>query len=62
LGKPPELASLTFRERAMTVKLKPEGADPAVAGNLKPGLQKHKLDVSEVAANTLLLRPAGGKP
>ncbi|NHZ62011.1 type II secretion system protein GspL [Massilia genomosp. 1] len=62
LGKPPELASITFRERSMTVKVKPEGADPALAANLKPGLQKYKLDVSDVAANTILVRTPGAKP
>ncbi|NHZ77888.1 general secretion pathway protein GspL [Massilia sp. CCM 8695] len=62
LGKPPELASLTFRERSTTIKLKPEGADPALAATLKPALGKYKLDVSDLGANTLLLRTAGAKP
>ena len=62
LPTPPVLASLTYRERALTVKVKPEGLDPGAAAQIKTGLARRQLELTEVGAGTWLVRSTGGKP
>ena len=59
LGRPPELASLAFRERALTVKAKPETVDPGATAQLKAALAARNLDVSEASAGTWIVRSTG---
>ncbi|MEO7495354.1 MAG: type II secretion system protein GspL [Massilia sp.] len=61
LGRPLQIASLDYRERALSVKLKPESVDPALAAQLGAALAPRKLSVTEPAAGTLLIRANGGK-
>jgi general secretion pathway protein L len=62
LPRPPELVSLAYRERAMTVKVKPETVDPATAKTLKEALSARGLDLSESGAiGVWLIRSTGGK-
>ncbi|UUZ56749.1 type II secretion system protein GspL [Massilia sp. H-1] len=61
LPKPPVLATLTFRERATTVKLKPETVDPGSTAALRDQLAKRKLDLSDSGGGVFVIRSAGGK-
>jgi general secretion pathway protein L len=61
LPKPPELASLAYREHAMTVKVKPESVDPSAAKALKETLAGRGLDLEDSGGGVWLLRKTGGK-
>lgn len=61
LPRPLELASLAYRERAMTVKVKPETADPAAPKALKAALSARGLDLSESGPGVWLIRSTGGR-
>ena len=45
------LAALDYRERALTVKVKPESADPGVVGQLKGTLAARSLALTEPAVS-----------
>ena len=60
LPRAPELASLAYRERAMTIKIKP-GTDAGVLPQLQQALRARKLELSESGAGVWLLRSTGGK-
>lgn len=60
LPKAPVLASLNFRERATTVKLKPESVDPAATAALRDFLARRKLDLSDSGGGVYVIRSAGG--
>ncbi|WP_426173036.1 type II secretion system protein GspL [Massilia sp. TWR1-2-2] len=63
LPRPLSLASLEFRERSLSIKVKPEPADPGVAGQLKSALAARNLAFSETAPATWLIRNnTGAKP
>lgn len=62
LPHPPAIASLEYRGRALTVKLKPEAADPAVAGQLKGALAARNLSLTEAGPATWLVSSTGAKP
>jgi general secretion pathway protein L len=59
-GAAPVIASLEYRERALTVKLKPGGADAAQLGAIRTALAARKLNLTEAAPGTWLIRSAGG--
>jgi general secretion pathway protein L len=61
LPKPPVLAQMTFRERATTVKLKPDSVEPSTAGALRDFLATRKLDLSDSGAGVYVIRSTGGK-
>jgi general secretion pathway protein L len=60
LPRPVELASLAYRDKAMTVKVKPESTDPAAAATLKGALAARGLDLSE-SGGAWIIRSTGGK-
>lgn len=57
----PELVSLAYRERAMTVKVKPESADAASVKAVKDALAVRNLDLSESGPGVWLVRSTGVK-
>jgi general secretion pathway protein L len=61
LPRPPAIGSLEYRERALTVKVKPETVDPTVSGQLKTALAARNLSLTEAAPNTWLIRSTGAK-
>ena len=62
LGRAPAIAGLEYRDRALTVKLKPEGADPALAAQLKGALAERQLSLTDAGPATWLVRNTGAKP
>ncbi len=56
LGTPPAIASLEYRDRALTVKLKPESNNPAAAAQLSGSLAQRGLVLTESAGNVWLIR------
>jgi general secretion pathway protein L len=62
LPRQPVIASLEFRERALTVKFKPDTIDPSMTDQLKTALVARKLALSEAAAGSWQLRNQGAKP
>jgi general secretion pathway protein L len=63
LPRPLAIASLEYRERSLSIKVKPESADPGVAGQLKSALAARNLAFSEPAPATWLIRNnTGAKP
>lgn len=61
LPNPPAIAAMEFRERALTVRLKPEGFDPGAASALKAALAPRNLSLEETATATWVIR-AGNAP
>jgi general secretion pathway protein L len=61
LPNPPAIATMEFRERALTVRLKPEGFDPGAASALKAALAPRNLSLEETATATWVIR-AGSAP
>ena len=61
LGRMPELASLAYRDSALTVKPKPDTADPAAGGQLKSALTPRGLELTDPGNGTWVLRAAGGR-
>jgi general secretion pathway protein L len=59
--RPPELVSLAYRERAMTVKVKPETTDAAATRALKDALSLRGLDLSESSPGVWVIRSTGVK-
>ena len=62
LPAPPALASLEFRDRALTIKLKPDSIAPDMTAQLKTALAQRSLTLSEAAPATWQLRASGGRP
>ena len=63
LGRPLGLASIEYRERALTVKVKPETVDPALAGQVRAALATRNLTLdTAAAADTWIVRSTGAKP
>ncbi len=56
LGTPPAIASLEYRDHALTVKLKPESNNPAAAAQLAGSLAQRGLVLTESAGNIWLIR------
>jgi general secretion pathway protein L len=61
LARQPTIASLEFREHALTVKLKPDTIDAAMTEQLRTALAARKLSLDEPAAATWLIK-SGGRP
>ena len=57
----PELASLAYRDRALTVKVKPESIDPNATKAIKDVLAVRGLDLSDSGAGVWIIRSTGGK-
>ena len=62
LSRPVAVASLDYRERALSVKVKPESADPGVVGTLRSALAGRGLGLTEAAPATWQVRNTGAKP
>jgi general secretion pathway protein L len=62
LPRPLALTSLDYRERALSVKVKPESADPGVTSQLKSALAARGLALTEAAPATWQIRNTGAKP
>ena len=50
---------MEFRERALTVRVKPESANPGAADQLRPALAARHLSLEAPEANTWLIRSTG---
>jgi general secretion pathway protein L len=61
LPRPLAVTSLEFRERALSVKVKPESADPGVVSQLKGALAARNLALTEAAPATWQIRSTGAK-
>jgi len=59
LGRAPGIASMEFRERALTVRVKPETVDPASTGQLRAALGARNLSLEETAPATWIIRSTG---
>jgi general secretion pathway protein L len=60
-GPPPSVASIEYRERTMTVKVKPESVDPTAVKQLRTALSARGLSLEEAAPATWLIRSQGAK-
>ncbi len=60
LPRPPEVVSMAFRERVLSIKVKPESVDPAAAATLKQALTARKLALDDSVAGVWTIRSAGG--
>jgi general secretion pathway protein L len=61
LPRPPELASMAFRERVLTIKVKPESVDPQAATMLKQALAARNLALDDSVGGVWTIRSTGGK-
>jgi general secretion pathway protein L len=62
LPRPLGVASVDYRERALSVKVKPESADPGVVSQLKAALAARNLSLTQSAPATWQIRNTGAKP
>lgn len=62
LGRPPGIASMEFRERTLTVRVKPETVDPASTSQLRAVLGARQLTLEETPPATWLIRSTGAAP
>jgi general secretion pathway protein L len=60
LGKPPAIATLEYRDHALTIKLKPESASAGAAAQLSGSLAQRGLVLTESAGNIWLVRSKTG--
>ena len=60
LPRLPELESLAFRERALTVKVKPGTADPAAPRQLQAALALRKIRLDDSGGGVWVIRSMGG--
>jgi general secretion pathway protein L len=61
LPRPPGIASMEYRERALSVKVKPETVDPASTNALRTALASRNMTLQEAAAGVWLVRSTGAK-
>jgi general secretion pathway protein L len=61
IGRNPDITGLDYRERVLTVKVKPESTDPGFVSQLKNALAQRKLELSESGPATWAIRSTGGK-
>lgn len=62
LGRPVGIASIEYRERALTVKVKPESVDPGLTGQLRTALATRRLTLEETKPGNWVIRSTGVKP
>jgi general secretion pathway protein L len=62
LPRPLGVIGLEYREHALTVKVKPESADPGALSMVKNSLAARGLSLTETAPATWQIRSTGGKP
>jgi general secretion pathway protein L len=61
-GRPPGIASIEYRERALSVKVKPESIDPGLVAQLRTALATRRLSLEETAPGSWTIRSTGAKP
>jgi general secretion pathway protein L len=61
LGRPVGIASIEYRERALSIKVKPETVDPAITKQLKAALAARNMSLEEAGPAAWLVRSTGGK-
>ncbi|MFL6675495.1 MAG: type II secretion system protein GspL [Massilia sp.] len=61
LPRQPGIAAIEFRERALSVKVKPETVDPALTSQLRAALSARKMSLQEAGPATWLIRSTGAK-
>ena len=62
LGAPLAIASMEYRERALTVRVKPESANPGIVDQLRSTLSARHLSLEAPDAATWLIRSTGATP
>jgi len=60
-GHPPGIASIEYRERALSVKVKPETVDPGLLAQLRTALAARSLSIEETATGVWTIRSTGAK-
>jgi general secretion pathway protein L len=61
LPRQPGIASMEYRERALSIKVKPETVDPALANQLRAALSARNVSLQEAGPATWLIRSTGAK-
>lgn len=61
IGRQPGIASIEYRERALTIKVKPETVDPGLTGQIRTALSAQGMSLEETAPATWLVRSTGAK-
>jgi general secretion pathway protein L len=61
LGRQPGIASIEYRERALSVKVKPETVDPGLTGQLRTALAARNLSLDETGPGNWVIRSTGVK-
>jgi general secretion pathway protein L len=59
-GRQPGITSIEYRERALSVKVKPETVDPGLTGQLRTALATRGLGLEETAPGNWIIRSTGG--
>jgi len=62
LGRPPAIASMEFRDRALTVRLKPETVDPPTTVQLRAILEARNMSMEETGPASWVIRSSGLSP
>jgi general secretion pathway protein L len=62
VGRPLGIASIEYRERALSVKVKPETADPALAKLIGAALSARNLSLDATNPGAWVIRSTGAKP
>jgi general secretion pathway protein L len=61
LPRQPGIASMEYRERGLSIKVKPETVDPALANQLRAALSARNVSLQEAGPATWLIRSTGAK-
>jgi general secretion pathway protein L len=61
LARQPGIASIEYRERALSVKVKPETVDPGLTGQLRTALAARNMRLEETAPGSWVIRSTGAK-
>jgi general secretion pathway protein L len=61
LSRPPEVASMAFRERVLTIKVKPESIEPSAAQTLRQALALRNLTLEDGMVGVWTIRTTGVK-
>ena len=61
LGRQPGIASIEYRERALSVKVKPGTADSGLTGQLRTALAARNMSLDEAAPGSWVIRSTGVK-
>jgi general secretion pathway protein L len=61
LARQPGIASIEYRERALSVKVKPETVDPGLTGQLRSALSARNMSLDETAPGSWVIRSTGVK-